>query len=341
MSYSRRVIASDVAASWYERRFEEEAGAGAPMSIRANAVLRLWLCGVLAGVSLFFHALSPNGQVLAFSLGLVLAGAVFNRFVIRFSGWSSTPSLGALAVLDTVILTAWLSLNGGPANPFSVLYLIYVTVAAIGTNARWTWATVAASSAGFAFVFQSSLPWPAALGGQHGSGHSFDIHLQGMWFAQTVTACVIALFVRRLAEALQQSQRRRAETSKMLGLATLAAGAAHEIGNPLGTIAVAASEAERRMQHGHGIETTVDDLKLIGQEVSRAKDVLARMAAGAGELRGEGPVSMALDRFMAELIAAIDTDPTRIDVQAPTAMIRWPVQATQQALSQLLQNAVD
>ncbi|MEM7675285.1 MAG: HAMP domain-containing sensor histidine kinase [Myxococcota bacterium] len=323
---------SDTPASWHERRFEDGDTPTMPMSVRATTALRLWLSGVLAAVSVLFHVLSPNGQILIFSWGLIAVGTVLNRLAARFSG---------LVVIDTLVLTGWLSLNGGPANPFSVLYLIYVTTAAISTNARTTWLTVAASSVGFACVFSSHWPWPAALGGSHGSGHSYGVHLQGMWFAQTVTAIVVALFVRRLAEALQRSQQRRSETSQMLGLATLAAGAAHEIGNPLGTIAVAASEAERQLRLGRSADEAIDDLQLIAQEVGRAKDVLGRMAVGAGELRGEGPVSMPLDRFMIEVVDALDLGSIiRID-HAPKVMVRWPAQATQQALSQLLQNAVE
>ena len=163
----------------------------------------------------------------------------------------SRRMIGASLLIDIVALSVILSYSGGPANPFSVLYLILVMLTAIMTNAAWTWSAVITSSLCYALIFWFHTSLPSALGGEHGmhSQHgahsaSFSLHLQGMWLAYTIAAIAIALFVSRLSVALQRERERRLEGEKLLGLAALAAGAAHEIGNPLGTIRVVTSDLE-------------------------------------------------------------------------------------------------
>ncbi len=42
-------------------------------------------------------------------------------------------------ILASLVLTALLRLTGGPSNPFSVLYLVYIDLAAVTLGAAWTW----------------------------------------------------------------------------------------------------------------------------------------------------------------------------------------------------------
>ena len=329
-------------AGWYQRRFVG-LGRRDHLSVRTVCRLRWWALGLQsAAVAVCASFLSPS--IVAALGGLLGIGALSNLALGRIENASIVRALGATAVLDALLLTALLALTGGPTNPFSVLYLTYVMIAAISSNAAWTWTTVFTSSAGFGLLFFVSVPLPAALGGHAGPPHGqpYAAHLQGMWMAHTVTAAVIAWFVGRLATALSREQDMRAKTSRMLGLATLAAGAAHEIGNPLGTIRVAASELERELGQSGAPPETMRDLDLIGREVRRAHRVLERMSVGAGELLGEGPVPQRLDQVLAASIAALGAAGERISLNVPAdETVRWPVQATAQALTQLMRNAVE
>src|SRR5690349_16684427 len=51
--------------------------------------------------------------------------------------------LAAVMALDTGLLTALLYFTGGPANPFSSLYLVNIALAAVALRAQWTWMLVA------------------------------------------------------------------------------------------------------------------------------------------------------------------------------------------------------
>ena len=50
---------------------------------------------------------------------------------------------GALLSLDTVVLTGLLALTGGASNPFSILYLVHIALAAVVLGRGWTWSLTA------------------------------------------------------------------------------------------------------------------------------------------------------------------------------------------------------
>jgi two-component system sensor histidine kinase RegB len=70
-------------------------------------------------------------------------------------------------------------------------------------------------------------------------------------------------------------------------LATLAAGAAHELSTPLATIAVVAKELGHQLIPLHGSSPLVEDIQLIRNQVERCRLVLVHMAADAGSSTGE------------------------------------------------------
>ena len=331
------------AAGWHRRRFAPPAANG-HLSVWAVVRLRWWSLGLQGvAVALVAGGLPSDGSV--FVMGACVGiGVVSNLFAPRVDAPSGRV-VGALALLDVVLLTGLLSQMGGPSNPFSVVYLSYVMLAAIATSPGWTWSAVALSSVGFGLLFFISVPLPPELGGHagHGEGQPYAAHLQGMWVAHTITSAVIARFVGRLSDALNREQQTRAQTSRMLGLATMAAGAAHEIGNPLGTIRVAASELERDLSREGAAPETLRDLALIGQEVRRAHRVLEHMSIGAGELRGEGPVPTDLATLLDTTVAAlgVGADRVKIRVRPSAETVRWPLQAASQALTQLIRNAIE
>lgn len=82
-------------------------------------------------------------------------------------------------------------------------------------------------------------------------------------------------------------QRFAASHEKLASLSTLAAGAAHELGTPLATIALVAKELEHGLAGGTVAIDLIPDARLIREEVERCREILQQMAARAGAGAGE------------------------------------------------------
>ena len=96
----------------------------------------------------------------------------------RFTGaFSDRRILGILLTLDTLCLTAVLSLTGGPANPFTLLYLVQITLSAVILSKEWTWALGGLSVACFAFLFPVHTIVPVFEA--HHTSQGFSVHLAG------------------------------------------------------------------------------------------------------------------------------------------------------------------
>jgi two-component system sensor histidine kinase RegB len=257
---------------------------------------------------------------------------------------ASRPVCAAALVIDALVLTALLRVAGGPANPFSVLYLAGIALAAVTLGAAWTWLLVLLAVCGYGSLFLGD------AGGGH-AGHVFASHLRGMWLAFSLAAGFIAFFVGQLARAMKRRERQLAEAreraaryERLASLATLAAGAAHEIGTPLATIAVAARELERALERRPDGAALADDARLIRTELGRCRAVLDDMAAGAGETAGEAPspfeAAELLDDVRARLAPALAG---RLSSGAPLPDVRLelPRQACARALESLVRNALE
>ncbi len=278
---------------------------------------------------------------------LILASAASNLLALFVRHRVAAPQLGgSLLLFDVVQLTGVLSVTGGPLNPFSMIFLVYITLAAVVLGARWTWTIATAAALGFAALF-------IAPGNEHSAlAHAFagelGGHLQGMWWAFAAAAALTAAFVVRLSREIDDrdrelaaAQARAARTERLASLTTLAAGAAHELGTPLATIAVAAGELERALIHAD-LPEALDDARLIRTQLDRARDILNRLGRRAGDPPGEMPERMAVSDLVGRALALVPGDHRGIDVRADTnAFIQGPPSGLSEAIAGLIRNAVD
>lgn len=326
--------------------------AGAPArNITLSWLLRLrW--GAVAGqtvtvgvASLGFGLVLPVVPLLSAIAVTVLTNFALTRW-LRGAPEAPPTLIASVLVLDTLLLSLLLLLAGGPQNPFSALYLVHVTLAAVTLGARWGWAVLGLSTACFSLLFAVNVP----LRNQQAGASLSELHLRGTWFAFLVAGTVTAYFVSRITAELQRRDRELAEAQarfargeKLASLTTLAAGAAHELGTPLGTIAVVARELERGAEKHQLAPAVAEDLRLIREQVERCRLILVQMGAKAGEATGEAIGEVSSGALLADVRAALGADrSSRLEVAwEGGASLQAPRQALVQVLASLVRNAFD
>ncbi len=245
-------------------------------------------------------ALLSDLQIPTMALASVIAFAFVSNVALWLwsSGRSSFPAwlFGAVLGLDILLLTVLLLLSGGAHNPFNFLYLVYVTLSAVVLQPRWTWSLLGLSALCFGTLFFEA-PWDD---GRLSHAALMKMHLQGMWVAFVVAAAFVVYFVHRVSlelrhreEELAVARERSARQERLTSLATLAAGAAHELSTPLSTIAVVSRELQQRL-HRVGREEESEDAALIRSQVERCRVVLAEMALDAGQPAGEAQAELSV-----------------------------------------------
>jgi len=285
--------------------------------------------------------LVPIGVVILFTAASN-AGLVLNRQ----RGWPRPPGWLVRAVLveDVLALTALLYLTGGPRNPFSVLYLVHVAISVIAVGARFTWIIVGLAATCFALMFAWHQPLDLAELPKwvEGTGH---------WFALVLVCMLIAIFIGRIERSLRQREielrevrEQAARSERLASLTTLAAGAAHELNTPLGTIAVVAKELEVNSgvaAQQDGGEMVREDAQLIRREVDRCRVILQRMRVGIADVANRG--SAAVGEVVEYLVGEVRPEEARRlrVVGERDGIVAASARAVEQALLVLLRNAFD
>jgi len=132
-------------------------------------------------------------------------------------------------------------------------------------------------------------------------------------------------------------------SARLASLTTLAAGAAHELGSPLGTIAVVAREIERRAAGAS--DALGDDARLLRAEVSRCRSILDRMLAQAERAQGDPGDELRAGEALAALGEGLGESgaPSRVagEIRAPAAASLGSRLDFVEMVVPLLRNALD
>lgn len=243
--------------------------------------------------------------------------------------------------LDVLALTTFFLLAGGPENPFTVLYLVHVSLGAFMLKPRQ--ATILSL-----LVLASYLMlhvWHEPL---HFENHSLPapvLHTLGQVVAFMVTVPSVAIFIVGLASALRQRTRllleardRTSRTDRLRSVGTLAAGAAHELNTPLSTIGL----RTRRIGRRHQDEDTVADLEVISSQLARCTRIVQQLLAGAGDPSAMGMESVPVADLVKESVKMWTTGSmleVKLVDESGGARVELPQVAFSQALTNLLENA--
>jgi two-component system sensor histidine kinase RegB len=302
-------------------------------------------------VSRFLGVDLPLGWLLT-APGVTLASNLWLTVRVLSPGGLSIRSrrpewiIAGVVVLDTLCFTAALMLTGGPDNPYNILYLVHVAISA-AILPRWHARGLAAFAClcfGAVFPFHYRVP-------RFSGSAATDLHLLGLWCAFAAATFLVTVFSGKISELLRDREESLLRLSgqlhqkdRLASLATLAAGAAHELNTPLATIAVVAHELERYATVTQPNEAIALDCGLIRGEVDRCRGILERMSADGADPSGETPEAIGAAEFLEIIqddLPEADRGRIRIETDDPAMLLVIPARAVEQAITALVRNAID
>ncbi|HEY0052042.1 MAG TPA: ActS/PrrB/RegB family redox-sensitive histidine kinase [Caulobacteraceae bacterium] len=251
------------------------------LGLRTLMFLRwLALAGQTAAV-LYVSFVLDFDTPLALCLGVIAAGAWMNVVLLLRRGesrlsrdWDTALQLA----FDVVQLSVLLAFLGGLDNPFTLLLIAPVTIAAetLPRRQALTVGLLALLATLALYLWSLPLPW---FGGPLQLPSEYRI----VTWAATVVGVVFtgvyawqaASEAGRMELALAATQTVLAREQRLAALGGLAAAAAHELGTPLATIQVVAKEL---LNASPPDDPVAEDARLLLQQAERCRAILKRLS---------------------------------------------------------------
>jgi two-component system, sensor histidine kinase RegB len=318
-------------------------------NVRLDTLVRLrWLAviGQTTAVLVVYLGLDFELPILA-CLAVVALTAWLNvalRMRFRMTQRVGPDRAAWLLAFDIAELAILLFLTGGLENPFAFLFLGPVLLSATALPPRLTLMLggFAAACATVLIFVHYPLPWdvdqPLELP---------PIYTMGVWLSLLLAIGFIGAYAwqlteeaRQLADALAATELVLAREQHLSQLDGLAAAAAHELGTPLSTITVIATEIEREMAKD---SPHADDVRLLREQAQRCRGILAKLTqlSSSDEPFDRMPLSALIEEIVAphrDFGVAIKVALAPRDASEPVGR-RNPV--ILYGLGNLLENAVD
>jgi two-component system sensor histidine kinase RegB len=239
--------------------------------------------------------------------GLIALLNLYTRLRLQSGRRVSDHELFVHMLLDVAGLTGIFYFTGGAANPFVWFYLLPLMIAATILPRTLTWIMAAVTVLCYSGLYLVEAP--AATGhAQHGSSGDFRMHVFGMWLGFVMSAGFVAVIIVDMAYNLRERDRRLAavreealRNERLAALGTLATGAAHELGTPLGTMAILTAELEAEYTDAAHAQLR-DRLGIIHQQIRRCKEALAVLSGSAGAERAEAGRRLPVPEYLRLLV---------------------------------------
>jgi two-component system sensor histidine kinase RegB len=280
---------------------------------------------------------------------------------LLFAAWLKTQRLATIVrnrdhvvlatvmTLDLLALTALLYFSGGPANPFTIFYFLNLALAAVLLSSKWGWMLTLLAVACLAALFNWHTPMPELSRTVNAQG----LTLAELGFIVAFVGCAgaISYFITRVTRELQRreyelrlAEQQRARSDRLEALATLAAGAGHELASPLSTIAVIANDLSRHLQGTDVPTSVIEDVRLIRGELDHCRKILDGLASSAGQASGEEMKPITIRTLIDETIEGLrrrERVELQINDRVADQSLMVPRVGIAQALRGLVRNALD
>jgi len=304
--------------------------------------------------------LSDNPLPLSQIMLIIAAYALFHMmtWIKRPQTTTISPNyLFAQLGVDVLALTLMLYYTGGSNNPFVSLFLLpLLLVAAILPKPYiWSMAVITTISYGILLLFpyqqthdMDHMSHMTGMAMEH-SNAAMNTHAMGMAASFLFSVVVILFFVVSMAESLRDRERKLTTAHEkslrdehVIALGTLAAGAAHELGTPLGTMAILTKEMERE----YADDELIEQIQILRAQVDRCKATISQMSSSAGQLRATGGKNMVITDYITHIAKHWQNEHalTQLATLYPStkdAPVLVVDDTLQQALISLLNNATD
>jgi two-component system sensor histidine kinase RegB len=235
-------------------------------------------------VALWFYQLQFETGLVVLTIGASVVANLISSFVYPQSRRLSEREASLMLVFDILQLGLLLYLTGGLNNPYALLMLAPVTIAATVLHLR--------SSVMLALLSMTVLtllgPWHLSILKADGTPLELPgLFRFGFWTALMIGVVFIAVYARQvttemhaMAEALLATQLALAREQKLTDLGGVVAAAAHELGTPLATIKLVSAEMIGELDDHPDLRA---DAALIRSQADRCRDILLSMGRAGKE----------------------------------------------------------
>ncbi|MFZ4382360.1 MAG: ActS/PrrB/RegB family redox-sensitive histidine kinase [Sandarakinorhabdus sp.] len=216
---------------------------------------------------------------------------------------------------DLIQAGVLLFLTGGLANPFALLLIVPVTIAATLLTAKDMAPLVALAFGVLAVLWFGAQPLPWL-----GPPPEFPlIYRFGDVIAYALAIGFLTSYLwmvsaesRDRARALVATEAALTREARMNALGSLAAAAAHELGGPLGSISLIAHSLEEQLGDDPDFG---DDIRLLAAEAARSRRIMKGIATRA---EAEDPfATLTLDLLLHEVAQSVKPSRVPVHVAAP------------------------
>ena len=220
-------------------------------------------------------------------------------------------------VFDLIQLISLLYLTGGLTNPFCVLILAPLVIAATYLDFRRTVMITVVAIVSLNFLAYYYYPLESiTLGIGKDDFSGFEIFL--IWSALVITSIFITAYCFRVADdsrktrqALRQSQLSLSNEEQVSALMSLTAAAVHELGTPLSTISIINKELVNNNKDG----ALSEDLLVIQSQLKRCKEILERLRSNnLSDKSNEFINQLNFIRLINEIVSPYDDNKIKFDI---------------------------